>query len=299
MRKQAMAIYNLPANTQYQIPEKLAHVLLELAESLPNYDYSALCQDKTQQAELVERARISCPDLYQAAVEKLDEALNQRPYFVCIRGLKLDLRGLTLVLLSIGLGRLVRAAGQEDTPIHNEPEGVRKSINHPFSFYHTDNSNSDHPNDYTALACVSPDQNGGGASLILDVDTIVEGLETQAKLLEAIQENYPWFIATETDTITHYHPILDANKYIRWARENIFAAARLGGGKLASEQRQSVLAFEKFIAENANYYQFMLEPHDILIINNRKTVHARTHIENEMQSQRKILRTKMHQSKPA
>jgi hypothetical protein len=291
-----MAILSLPEIAEFQIADGLAHALFELAERLPDYEYSELCQNKAHQAELVEKASLSCPDLYQAAVQKLGEALNQRPYFVRIRGLKLDSRGLSLVLLSVGLGSLVRAAGQEDIPIHNEPEGVRKSVNHPFSFYHTDNSNSDRPNDFTALACVLPDQNGGGESLILDVDTIVEGLESQASLFAAIQEDFPWLIATEDDTVTHYHPILDENKYLRWSRENIFAAARLGGGKLSSEQRQAVLAFENFIAENTNYYQFMLEPHDIVIINNRKSVHARTHIENEMQSQRKLLRTKMNQA---
>jgi hypothetical protein len=291
-----MAIVTLPEIAQFQIDDGLADALFELAERLPDYDYSELCQNKAYQAELVEKASLSCPELYPLAVEQLNKALNQRPYFVRIRGLRLDARGLTLVLLSVGLGSLVRAAGQEDIPIHNEPEGVRKSIHHPFSFYHTDNSNSDRPNDYTALACVLPDQNGGGESLVLDVDTIVEGLESQADLLAAIQDDFPWLIATEDDTVTHYHPILDANRYLRWSRENIFAAARLGGGKLSSEQRQAVLAFENFIAENRNYYQFMLEPRDIVIINNRKTVHARTHIENEMQSQRKLLRTKMNQT---
>lgn len=280
--------------SKLQVAPELAQALLEAVQSLPDFDYYALVDSPEQQQQILASVMQRVPDLAKL-VQVIREKVTQRPYFLWVNGLTLDERSLVLIALSVALGNLRRHRGklaQETLP--NSAERVKLKPAYYAERMHTDGMHWPQPNDLTCIFCVKPDQNGGGASLVIDVDTIVELIASHEEMRHVLR-NVPVPFTTSLDdrVETHYHPIIDENNRLRWYLKNIEAAINWGDGVLDSAHLKVLRKFEDLLETTPSRFKFMLQPNDLLIINNRKSVHGRTDIHNPLASERTLVRTRL------
>lgn len=285
---------DLRTANRLEVPTHLAEALHEAVQTLPDFEYYALVDTPEQQAQLRQAITQRVPQV-QAFAQGLRTQLTAHPYFLWLRGLNMDERGLVLIALSVVMGRLRRHRGNlKKQALPNSPEQVELKPTYFNERMHTDGMHWPDPNDLTCIVCLAPDQHGGGASLVLDVDTILEMIESDEALRHVLREVPIPFTTTFDDRVeTHYHPIIDEEKRLRWYLKNIEAAINWGQGELDREHLKLLRRFEAMIESAPQRYQFMLAPHDLLIVNNRKTLHGRTEIRNPLTSERRLVRTRL------
>lgn len=273
-----------------------ADKLLEAIAQLPDYEYYSLAADIEQQQRFYEHVYQSCGKELDAIVAAIRQNLEKRPHYAVLSGLKIDSRVLVLIVMSLALGQIVRPAGVEaDAEINSSAENVVMKNFHPFARLHTDSTNWDVPNDVTCLACIRPDQDGGGKSIIMDVEAVLEELEHEPSLSALVRrEDIPWTIPQDDGVIAKYFPILDEENRLRWYRKNIEVALDWAGGQLAPEVTELVGKFENLLEHSEKKHIFGLEANEILFINNRKSLHARTQVKNQYSTERKFLRTRLY-----
>jgi hypothetical protein len=287
---------DLLQNAVLEVPLQFAEALRTTVAALPDYEYYNLCDDSTRQEEIFQQVYAQCPAEMDQLIADMRERLNRRPYIVWLRGLSLDERAWTLLIVSFALGQLVVPAGKENSDrIYCATEPVVISDRHTLSRLHTDGTNWEKPNDITCLACFQADQSGGGHSIILDVDSILDEVSEQPELLEMIQHvPVPVMISRNNEFIAEYHPILDVDKNLRWFRQGIDYAYDKGKGEIAPHVRTQINQFENLVENSEQRLIFALEPNDILIMNNRKCLHGRTAIKHFSSTARRFMRTRLY-----
>lgn len=286
------------ADCQVNVPVHLAKQMLDAAESLQNISDDSYRQPSTQ-SEVRNWIHDRCSSDLLFVIDAIRTRIHRRPYWVLLRGLRFDDQNRLLVGLSSILGvavepyqtqssRLVR----EIRPSTDRHVAGKQVLNEKL---HTDGTDWQQPNDLTILACVHPDQNGGGRTRLLDVDTIVSdaigmyGREFYDVLGQTLM---PWKIATELGGQIEWQPIFGPRS-IRWLRFTIDAAITSPVCEFPEASYNTLEKFEELVECSLGVMEFAMQANDLLIVNNCQCLHARTAIEDPNNSDRLVLRTKV------
>lgn len=237
------------------------------------------------------------PRLFDELSEAMAERLGSPPHFGIIRGLPRSRATDLLVAFSAGLGLLVEPLNQSWSRVVRRLVPSRdvafdgRLVN---EYLHTDGSDWTQPNDYTCLFCVTPDQNGGGASRLLGVEALCDGAEDRGELDEVCQREVPWRLADELGGGVHWAPIITQEPLeIRWHRQTLRRSFEDGRVPRDSGTEALLDRFERSVERNRNVLELSLRSGDLLFLDNRRCLHARTPIADRHTSARDFLRTKI------
>ena len=138
---------------------------------------------------------------------------------------------------------------------------------------HTDCSYEPETPNFFALQCIHSDKLGGGKNLFVDASTLIQHLShTSLKILqsELVEIRVPPEFKRGVDTIHAY--IIDANFNIRYRRELIVEPS------LSERLKVALNEFEHLCHSPLLNRWFELNDNQVLILDNRRYLHARTKI---------------------
>ena len=273
-----------------QLTHSLAHIVVDDRELTdPAYQEAVL-------AEVQEAAGAAFDDLAQEAGKRIADP----PWFLIIRGLPASRATPLLVAVSATLGRLVEPYRQPWSRVvrHILPSRDRTVDGRVLNeFLHTDGTDWTRPNDYTCLFCVRPDQSRDGESLLLDVATLLDEMtaEPAAGVVRRLaSQAVPWRIAEELGGGIHWEcPIDLAGPRIRWLRYTVMLSEEEGLASLPADIADDLLAFEQTVGNCRGVARMRLQAGDLLVLDNGRSLHARTAIRDPAGSARELLRTKV------
>ena len=158
---------------------------------------------------------------------------------------------------------------------------------------HTDTADWNPPVELISMVCVRADPAGGGRSRVLDVDTIRSEVREQlgdATLDLLDTEKVPWQLAPYCGGGVNWRPIL-TTKSICWRRYTIDMALDSTGARLSSDMLDALSRFEDLISNTPHTLDFLMREGELLFSDNHRTIHARTPISNDTQSDRLMIRS--------
>ena len=253
-------------------------------------------------AEVLEAAGAAFDDLVQEAAKQIAEP----PWFLIIRGLPVSRATPLLVAVSATLGLLVEPYRQPWSRVvrHIVPSRDRTVEGRVLNeFLHTDGTDWIRPNDYTCLFCVRPDQSGDGESLLLDIATLLDEMAAApaAGVVHRIaSQAVPWRIAEELGGGIHWeYPIDLSGPHIRWLRHAVMLSEEEGLASLPADIADDLLAFEQAVGNCRGVARMRLQAGDLLLLDNGRSLHARTEIRDPAGSTRELLRTKVMRGEAA
>ncbi|MEU6034136.1 TauD/TfdA family dioxygenase [Actinomadura sp. NPDC047616] len=279
-----------------EIPPPQARSLAAAAPGLNVTD--AVLRDREHQRQTA--ARMS--ELAGAAFDDLVAEANRRVSrsgFLILRGLSPEYASELLVCVSATFGELVEPYRQPWTRVvrHILPRTDRAVDGHVLNeFLHTDGTDWSRPNDYTCLFCVRPDQNGEGRSRLLPLTALLDSPPGRLRRIteQIVGLQLPWRVADELGGGLHWAPaITDGGQEIRWLRHAVSQAVAEGTTDLGPATEKLLAEFETELEGCPGVVDTMLEPGDLLIIDNKHCLHARTPISDLATSDRELLRTKV------
>lgn len=150
---------------------------------------------------------------------------------------------------------------------------------------HTDSQYREYPEEAFALACLHRARCGGGESLVLTMDQILEALrempegERHEQVLreEKVPFAVPTIFNTQRDEQVEWVEALIFNgDTMRYRRDTLEAGLRNSGLKLSTALTEALAAVEKAIHQNKQLSRFYLEDGDVLVIDNLRVLHGRT-----------------------
>jgi len=279
------------------ITPALACELLEGAQRLPLYDNKEFYSPALQ-AFVHDSVRRSCPDGFDWLVGLTRELIAQWPYCVLLRGLSFDEGNRLFVALNRAFGELVARpyeAPRAQLVHYIQPStdilssrGGRESER-----LHTDTADWETPVELISMVCVRADREGGGRSLILDVDTVRDEVTNRLgaeslRLLETAP--VPWQLADYCGGGLRWRTVLTESS-ICWRRYTIDLALDSKAAKLSDEMLASLDAFEDLINSASRTVDFLMREGELLFADNRRTIHARTPIAGGNASDRLMIRS--------
>ena len=165
---------------------------------------------------------------------------------------------------------------------------------------HTDSQYRNRPEEAFALLCVRKAECGGGLSIALHVDTIVEELRKQpfGRKAEEILRNVVFSFAVPTifnqqagnEAEWIEAPIL-VGKTIRYRQDTLRKGLKVANRELSDEEQKAIELLEAIIADKEVSEFFMLEPGDLLFCDNQRLLHGRTAFTDH---RRHLLRTRFN-----
>jgi hypothetical protein len=288
----------LPRAVCIGVGASLANDLYRAVMKLTPYEDKAL-YDVGLQGRIRESMRLSTPVGFDSLVEEIRIRLIKPPYFAYIYGLRFDEANLLFVGLTSAFGdaidpyqqswsRLVRYI-RPSTDRSVEGRGV---LNENF---HTDGTDWPRPNDLTCLLCVRPDQNGGGRSRLMDLPTVISEMERcigKNTIAVLNDETLPWKVAEELGGGIIRSAILSMGE-MRWLHYTIVSAVECGLAQISDTTSNVLRAIDEVLASTPAGIEFLAEPSALIVINNKRCLHARGAIPAPESSERLVLRTKI------
>jgi alpha-ketoglutarate-dependent taurine dioxygenase len=278
-------------------PAEAAHLNDSLASVEVNED---ALHEPSYQATVLNSVRDAVGSKFDEIVEQAAKRLAERPWFIVVRGLPPERATSILVAISATLGELVEPYRQPWSRVvrHIVPDRDRavdgRALN---EFLHTDGTDWAQPNDYTCLFCVRPDQSHDGESRLLDVSALLDeatGAPDRELISRLATEPLPWRIADELGGGVHWQPAVDlADPSIRWLRYTVDLSLVEGVASLPKHTQDDLQAFERLVEGCRGVRRTRLQAGDLLLIDNRRSLHARTTISDPARSERELLRTKV------
>jgi len=260
---------------------------------LPAYGDKELRSTQLQ-GQLRAHVRDALPLEFDRLAEGMRGRLEQAPYVVHVTGLRYDERDLLFVALSSMFGDVV------DPYCHSRSQLVRRlspacdrfvsGLGVASEALHTDGTDSPEPNDVTCLLCVRPDKNGGGRTRLLDIDTVRTKIlpSVSAETVQVLtREPVPWRIADALGGDRVNAPVLTDCR-LRWLRDAV-------APPIPPSIDRALAEFEASLAASSEAIDFAMSTGSLLIMNNKRTLHARTTIADRANSERLVLRTKVWQ----
>ena len=286
-----------PEAAKVNVAPAVARELLRAAESLPRYDNKEFYSTDLQ-AQVFKRIRESCAEDFDSVVNQIKERIDRRPYCALVQGLQFDEGNKLFVAINRSFGELVARPYEKPraqlvhyvqpaTDIHSARGG------HESERLHTDTADWEPPVEMISMVCVRADPAGGGRSRVLDVDAVRDevaeslGIET-LKRLET--DPVPWQIADYLGGGVRWRTILTKSS-LCWRRYTINLALDSNGAKLSKEMVESLDAFEEVISTTPRTIDFLMREGDLLVSDNRRTIHARTPIAGGAVSDRLMIRS--------
>lgn len=172
----------------------------------------------------------------------------------------------------------IKLAGENKAAQHI----ARSHKDHEFHF-HTDCSYEENIPDYFALYVLHADQKSGGKNLIVDAKLLIDALSEESL---TILQNCPITIKVPKEFFKGIDfiraCIIDQNFNIRYRREIIDFYG------LTIKQHQAIKELEHLIYSPKFCRGVLLKNNQILILNNKKFLHARTQIKDPMRHLQRI-----------
>jgi hypothetical protein len=278
-------------------PHDLGDLLAELDFDEP--DHALL--DERFCADLVRHTDAVSTEFAELRAE-IRARLCRPPYFTVVRGLTFGDSDALFRVLAVHLGlpvqpypnpehRVVRELRPGDAS-HSPRWGVLTE------WLHTDSTNWQRPNDVTMMLCRRPDHHGAGNSLILPADdaavTVEEALGAHA-LRRLYAEPLNWPVADELGGGAARQPVFGEHG-IRWQLYRIDdAPATLRCPETTMDFLREV---DRVLLDSPRLREFPLSANDLLIINNRMTLHARRPIPDAAGSRRVLVHCKVNHVAP-
>ncbi|MFI7542400.1 TauD/TfdA family dioxygenase [Actinoplanes sp. NPDC049599] len=279
------------------VPAEAAVVLRAGAAALPARTDEEL-RSPAAQRELRDLVRASAPIEFDVLLADIEVCLEKPPYIAYVTGLRFDDTNHLFLALGAALGEVVdpyhrpgsalvrRLSPARDRLVQGGTDVLSEAL-------HTDGTDSPEPNDITCLVCVRPDQNGGGRTRLLDA----EGIRTHVfPRLDAgtvrilTTEAMPWRIAEALGGGTVPAPVL-AGEELRWLRQGVDPS-------VPPRTARALREFERALAATTEVVEFAMARNSLLVMNNRRTLHARTGVPDRGRSRRLVLRTKVFRRGP-
>ena len=288
---------SLPQSAKVEVSNLLAGELLNAAERLPRYDnrdfYATELQESVYSALHSEN-----PSALASLVEEIKECLGRPPYCALVQGLLFDEGNKVFVALNRAFGELVARpyeAPRAQLVHYIQPATDIRSTRggHESERLHTDTADWKPPVELISMVCIRADPAGGGRSRVLDVDSIRDEVEKQlgpAVLQRLETENVPWQLASYCGGGVEWRTVLTAES-VCWRRYTIDLALEETGTTLTPEMLGALEDFEEVVAHTPRTIEFLMRSGDLLFSDNRRTIHARTPIDNGTESDRLMIRS--------
>jgi TfdA family taurine catabolism dioxygenase TauD len=286
-----------PKSACISIGTELASEFLASTPSVNGYNDTELLDVSVQQ-QLLNQVR-SRSKHFDDLIDEISAALNRSPYCACVKGLSFDDANLLFATICIALGDLVEPyrglsarVMRTIKPLTDRDEGGYGSLN---THLHTDGTDWLEPNDVTCLLGVHPDQFGGGETRLLDVDALKCEIETHfdARIIHILSEApVPWRIIEELGGGIIWKPIF-SKEGVRYMKYTIEASLAACSASLSRELKEGLTIVNEVVATAPRTIGLMLNRNDLLLVNNKRCLHARTIVANPELSKREMLRLKV------
>ena len=272
-----------PQAATVDVPSTLAADLLDAATTLPPAvpaDY----YDTTRQSQARDEIRAGCPDGFDRLVADIRACLVTPPFSALVRGLEYDDSHRVFVAVCRSLGELI-SPPRDHNPrraqlLHfiRPAEDLKAASGQALTErLHTDAADWPEPPAVIAMICVRPDPMGLGRSRLLDVVSLRRAIEQElgARALTVLeQETIPWQLADYLGGGVVQRPILTAET-VRWRRYTTEFALR-AGAPISPAVAGLLDPLERVIEETPATLEFLLGGGDLLVMANRRCLHART-----------------------
>lgn len=214
---------------------------------------------------------------------ELARAVLDEQGVVQIRGLSISEAAKCFPLIGSAVGSIYvdPSIGTAIIPAHVKPdEHLMGNQLRPLPF-HTDYSMHEAPPRVTMSLCVEPDPHPcWGNVLVSDIESLIYGLDGHPDIQPYFEVVLPFAAQNLGENIDFVErPILawqDPSNHliVRYHRSRIVQGFKHLGRSPSQEQAEVMLSFERLAASNCR--EIMPESGDITIIDNHRTVHART-----------------------
>jgi hypothetical protein len=159
---------------------------------------------------------------------------------------------------------------------------------------HTDGADRRSPPGYTFLHCLTPDEHGGGASIVCDLERM-RSIATAGGHLSILTSSLPWKLAKEDGGGIWWAPALDLGSgTLRWVDPEV----ALDWTALALPFHEPVRRWAARLASLGRHdglpSPMLLHAGELLVIDNRRAMHARSAIADPATSERRMLRVRVH-----
>jgi hypothetical protein len=281
----------LPPAATVVVTDYVADAVYRRVSRLPAYGDKELYATNLQR-RLCAHVRDAMPSEFDALVREIRARLARPPYVAYVIGLRFDEHDLLFVALSSAFGDVVDPYNQSWSRLVRRLSPARDrlvpGVGVLSEALHTDGTDSPEPNDLTCLLCVHADQNGGGRTRLLDIDKVRASIfpllgANCAQVLTT--EAVCWQIAEELGGGIVNAPVL-TDRRLRWLRQAVASPVPASVDRALAE-------FEAGLAAAADVIDFAMSGGSLLMVNNKRTLHARTAIPDRMKSERLMLRTKV------
>lgn len=287
----------LPDSVKVKVSPAIADDMLKGAQQLPLYENREFYAPALQ-AQVHDHIRAYCRDGFDWLTGSIAERLARWPYCVLIHGLSFDEGNRLFVALNRAFGELVALPYQKpraqlvhyvqpatDIP---SPRGGQESER-----LHTDTTDWEEPVDLVSMVCMRADPNGGGRSRVLDIDSIrsevLKSLGTD--FLEVLEtEPVPWQLNDCFGGGLKWRTIVTKSGMC-WRRHSINLALDSKEAKLSNQMLAVLDDFERLLSASTRTFDFLMDEGQLLVSDNRRTIHARTPINNGAASERLMLRS--------
>jgi hypothetical protein len=290
---------DLPVTAVSHASPTLCAAIVRFLAAEPLTSDSAL-YDPAMQGQLRETLRNEAGQAsFDAWSGEIKTALGLWPHAVLVRGIPVERPHNLMVALTSILGTAVDPYMQPWSRLVREIRPARDRSVDGWGMLnealHTDGTDWPDPNDYTCLLCVRPDQGRGGLSKIMAQEDIVAELTGQFGIEEVERlrmEPVPWRLAEEIGGGIHWAPILPEGN-LRWLQYGIRMGIESAGIELCAALARSIERLEELLKWTARSITFRLVTGDLLLVDNKRCLHARTPVEEPERSERLLLRTKI------
>jgi Taurine catabolism dioxygenase TauD, TfdA family len=228
----------------------------------------------------------------------IHERLFRPPFFAVVRGLTFEPGDLLLAVLASRVGRLIEPYSDPRFAVIRRltPAGASRAEGFGVltEWLHTDSTNWPAPHDITLMLCERPDQNGEGASLVLPIDDAITEIEESlgpAAIDRLRTQRLPWAVDEGLGGGIVWEPVL-SDSGIRWQLFRNVDAARRNGAACDPETLEFLREVDRAMRESDRLREFRLARNELLIINNRRTLHARRPVTRPERSERVLVHCK-------
>jgi len=285
----------LPESARVEVEPSLARELLNAAERLPRYDNKEFYSTELQLLVYQSLKEVSG---FDSLTEQIERRLEQWPYCALVGGLSFDEGNKVFVGINRAFGELV--ARPYEAPraqlvhyVQAATDIVSDRGGHESERLHTDTADWEPPVELISMVCVRADPAGGGHSRVLDVDSIRAEVKDQlgAAVMERLEtERVPWQLATYCGGGVQWRTVL-TKRTVCWRRYTIDMALESTGTTLSPEMLGALEKFENVVSQTPRTIEFLMRKGELLVSDNRRTIHARTPISNGTASDRLMIRS--------
>ena len=280
------------------VPDDLGLKLLAAAEDFPLYDINEY-YSLDLQMDVYRHIRNRCPEGFDWLINRIKESCRSRSYFALVENLKFDEGHRLFIAINRAFGDLVASPfkqPRQQLVHHIKPDtdlAATKGKKYETEKFHTDTADWEQPVKWISMVCVRSDQNGGGRSQILDMDTIRQEVihkmgQEKLEMLETVA--LPFKIADYRGGGVAWRPVI-SDSMLSWRRYTINHALNDSGKQLSEEMTKTLDIFEDIIESTSGRIEFLMNDGDFLFMDNHKTIHSRTPIFETEKSLRFMIRS--------